>query len=152
MRSKIESLERFCENQRYCKRKTEIKWYWTSRIFENLWQIWLWYYTKNVSNKEPIFKFVRYRKWTGCGPGLNRKWFNWITYGSEAGVNAFFISDLSNPEMSCAISLAEAMHIPVITPSPIDEFQQRSYLISVAYRMGFRLLWSRFLILLRKNV
>ena len=46
---------------------------------------------------------------------------------------------MSNPEIGCAISLAEAMHIPVITASPIDEFQQKSYLISVAYRKGFKL-------------
>ena len=46
---------------------------------------------------------------------------------------------MSNPEIGCAISLAEAMHIPVITASPIDEFQQKSYLISVAYRMGLKL-------------
>ena len=45
---------------------------------------------------------------------------------------------MSNPEIGCAISLAEAMHIPVITASPIDEFQQKSYLISVAYRMGLK--------------
>ena len=41
--------------------------------------------------------------------------------------------------MISAISLAEAMHIPIITPNPIDEFQQRSYLISVAYRIGFKI-------------
>jgi len=43
--------------------------------------------------------------------------------------------------ITLAISLAEAMHIPVITASPIDEFQQKSYLISVAYRMGLK--WKK---------
>ena len=42
-------------------------------------------------------------------------------------------------DITLTISLAEAMHIPVITASPIDEFQQKSYLISVAYRMGLKL-------------
>ena len=62
-----------------------------------------------------------------------------LTYTSEAGVNAFFVSDLSNPEMTGAIGLADAMHIPVITPSSIDYLPPRSYLISVAYGMGDKL-------------
>ena len=51
-----------------------------------------------------------------------------------------------------AISLAEAMHIPVITASPIDQFQQKSYLISVAYRMGFNLESTLVVYILRFNV